>query len=1593
MATRRNRADSSDNPEEDNARKKERLDCAIYKLKEKKGGFGETDESKSKNSVSSANSKNSSKGEKGLKFEIALKNSESESSEIVGTFNEADFRIIPKTEILNLNYCMWENTSNVCWLDASMALLAHNQTLRYECDINGSAHVKTIVKYYNEAICLLNDDSSDWNIEQRLAIAKKFLSTVQDSSLEYLQPILKYNNGDPESAFCSLFNLIREDKTVRKFFEVEYTKSFLCEKCGMNRTTTINKPIITLPKVVAFQPSSPFFVSECPSCKDQEQRIKVSYKVLPKCLIFHFENGAGKGELYPLDFSIYGREYKVTGLMTLEKSEEMTVDHFVSWIRDPSSDCWLECNDLNPEVLKFAAIPPHCISLVDVCMVMFEAFDDLGTIEIKTDESELTEKLNLADGEAEDANIPFIDLSQDIEEPRNRSNNRETPSRKTCGEKNMNVWSDGDDLNFLNSICNSPSDSLSKSNNDSQPYSFMKQLDLKPKTDETQKDLVLLPESQTSCSDVSAPHESEQKNVSLQDTLSPRYTDLIKKLAAQNDDIEDGKILSSDTKQKSEFPKLNTTEKSPLDESLPSKMISCQKLNDNVCNSKDSKKSSPTVVKLVTSGNFQNDKENADISSAEVIESDFVTQQYDKLNQILASKKSTHSKIKFPTQEEINGNKKLIDLSSDFKNGNQYQNQKTDLLAREENNTKNLLDVPNNDKLTGEEILSAIVQAKCSGLDEMSNGNLSDHTNDNSKRSLLPIEVKTTVFDCFQNEGKYIDHIPVSLESMPIFPVEEKTQTITPASQEKDELSKSVTMSASSILLKESQEKHEPDGESSTNLTDFLLKENPYDMALIVKESEEITPETIIKVIRNEKKPLVSSKTSNSPSMTSRSKIRKRRKQRKDFDHLKMKPFSINVEKMTHEEILVYSPRAFESSTPEGSPNSTSTNQGSLSCEVSTEVYPERFNDDLKHDSSQKILQADIRSKKSLGLSSEVSSRLQNSLLNQSNEPSTSGISNKRGTKHYLNQRGKKGHVSGTLAENDSAKSGTVQSIKNKTHVEPNQNCSPISKRGRPKKEKVIITNTLEENISLIEKVKQEPILASPNKKKNLLRQNTKNLLSHSSQDHNIEKTQEAATKNQEISKNIKLHTETIPKMLSCEVGKKWGRKEKQPALDEIKLSTDLSQNNAIDISSDLIQNPSTISIHKSRGRTKKGTDLNVTNSNNALQDHKNLNSTVIGTPVRKSNRKRSDALLALKDNYVVDSYDSKSNIASVESQESIVILKQEKDASQSKISSPDIKNIALVDQGFIQISDEEIPIGKRRNLRKRNCIRSSTSDSDVNPKYEALVEEDSVKLNKNIKNATSSCTSASETELIVDSGDVKGKKRNKRKTSQIKSEACLPTISEKTVKDELKVVETKSNVLKNILPSSIKRNVNQNHPEENVLYTVQSGFSLDNETNEPPPQKKIKTEAVAPVVKTLPKLKRGRKKSLNLIGDSVSNSVDELSPKRKKKQCDSKSGIRRDSPVIVPLPDEKNISYDVAGSKKETTPKKTDISRKKRNATQQLLPSSLNQSLNKSLQSSLPNKKKSNSSYLDMTVDCIVDLYLTKAYDLFGIGCEEYRH
>lgn len=274
----------------------------------------------------------------------------------------------------------WLNSNNLCWLNSTLAIISHNKILYNLVKLFPNCHIKDIIEKYKDAMTFLNNNQSGVEFQERIKKVRKIMSVVQRNTLRMLQPQLKFKIGEPESAFCALFNLLKEEKNIKHYLSITYDLMRKCKNCNTNSVQrNVNKIIVTLPNVTSsgFDPAKPVYTCLCCECKSDIE-LTINYNSLPACIIFHFEKGAGIGDLHPLSFVIDDREYVLVAIMTLKQLKGNAGNHFASWIRYPSKtydDKWLNCNDLIVEPTRFGIDMPR-IDMKNVFIYVYKTNDN-----------------------------------------------------------------------------------------------------------------------------------------------------------------------------------------------------------------------------------------------------------------------------------------------------------------------------------------------------------------------------------------------------------------------------------------------------------------------------------------------------------------------------------------------------------------------------------------------------------------------------------------------------------------------------------------------------------------------------------------------------------------------------------------------------------------------------------------------------------------------------------------------------------------------------------------------------------------------------------------------------------------------------------------------------------------------------------------------------------------------------------------------------------------------------------------------------------------------------------------------------------------
>ncbi|ESO96210.1 hypothetical protein LOTGIDRAFT_144274, partial [Lottia gigantea] len=198
------------------------------------------------------------------------------------------------------------------------------------------------------------------------SIAK--LEDVREVVWDILQPRLKCEKGKNDSPVFALPLLIRESAELKHMFSIEYSLVFHCAKCDYRQENKFQKALPSLPNVPAdFSMKAPAFIRNCFRCEAPGQKMEMKIHRMQDIAMLHFLQGLPKVVYDELDFEFEGSLYSVTAVVQYKNNP----DHFVSWLRNPQGNQWMECDDLKSPLCQFENAPPR-IPPEQIHIVMWE---------------------------------------------------------------------------------------------------------------------------------------------------------------------------------------------------------------------------------------------------------------------------------------------------------------------------------------------------------------------------------------------------------------------------------------------------------------------------------------------------------------------------------------------------------------------------------------------------------------------------------------------------------------------------------------------------------------------------------------------------------------------------------------------------------------------------------------------------------------------------------------------------------------------------------------------------------------------------------------------------------------------------------------------------------------------------------------------------------------------------------------------------------------------------------------------------------------------------------------------------------------------
>ncbi|KAL5013236.1 hypothetical protein ScPMuIL_007506 [Solemya velum] len=327
----------------------------------------------------------------------------------------------------------WLNKDALCWLDVVLCLLVHSSTLQFlsktKLGMDDSV-LLTLLKAYNQAqsltkklklkskfnrkpkqcVPLADTNTSKSEIRQSMVSNKinlkkeninfqtgagpqvlvPFMNPSDDSTSdldcleidEYpevnvimnnirekvwslLQPKLNCERGRSNSPVSALQWVVEDNANMAELLTVSYQSSFSCKNCPYRELVVEEK---ILPSVSSIKNIGDVITyhQNCPDCKIAGDG-NWAFDRIPDVHCVHFVDGIPHINFPKLDIYHHGNHFTVTGVVQYKNNP----DHFVVWIRNPTDNYWMECDDLKSLMCEFQPQPPS-FSPDQVHIVMWE---------------------------------------------------------------------------------------------------------------------------------------------------------------------------------------------------------------------------------------------------------------------------------------------------------------------------------------------------------------------------------------------------------------------------------------------------------------------------------------------------------------------------------------------------------------------------------------------------------------------------------------------------------------------------------------------------------------------------------------------------------------------------------------------------------------------------------------------------------------------------------------------------------------------------------------------------------------------------------------------------------------------------------------------------------------------------------------------------------------------------------------------------------------------------------------------------------------------------------------------------------------------
>ncbi|XP_076349918.1 uncharacterized protein LOC143246712 isoform X2 [Tachypleus tridentatus] len=121
------------------------------------------------------------------------------------------------------------------------------------------------------------------------------------------------------------------------------------------------KTILTVPRVLSdFTVTNCYLLQPCLKCGAVDQRKHLQFESLSECIAVHFVDGLLTNSVSSYDFAHHNVQYKVKGV--IQYKTNCSPKHFVTWIRNPTENTWLCCDDLQGSKVAFQQEDPQILA-------------------------------------------------------------------------------------------------------------------------------------------------------------------------------------------------------------------------------------------------------------------------------------------------------------------------------------------------------------------------------------------------------------------------------------------------------------------------------------------------------------------------------------------------------------------------------------------------------------------------------------------------------------------------------------------------------------------------------------------------------------------------------------------------------------------------------------------------------------------------------------------------------------------------------------------------------------------------------------------------------------------------------------------------------------------------------------------------------------------------------------------------------------------------------------------------------------------------------------------------------------------------------